>query len=76
MSNLDLQSMADLLPSNGRHGEVTIEEGESYSQRSVSRQMHRPSSSWRQRAVRRQPMCLGFFQKFADNVEIIELYER
>ncbi|XP_074572394.1 uncharacterized protein LOC141828904 [Curcuma longa] len=65
MSNIDLQSMADLLPSNGWH-----------SQRSVSRLMHQPSGSRRQWTVRRQPMCVGFFQKFADNVEMIELYER
>ncbi|KAG6506152.1 hypothetical protein ZIOFF_031469 [Zingiber officinale] len=51
--------MADLLPSNGWHGEV-----------------HQPSGSRRQWTVRRQPMCAGFFQKFADNAEMIELYER
>ncbi|KAG6527156.1 hypothetical protein ZIOFF_009250 [Zingiber officinale] len=76
MSNLDLQSMADLLPSYGWGSEVITEEGESYLQQHVSRWMHQPSSSWRQLAVRRQPMCVGFFQKFADNVEIMELYER
>ncbi|XP_074556150.1 uncharacterized protein LOC141811968 [Curcuma longa] len=76
MSNLDLQSMADLFPSNGSVGEVITEEGQSYSQQNVSRWIHQPSSSWRQLSVRRQPMCIGFFQKFADNVEIMELYER
>lgn len=71
MSNLDLQSMADLFPSNVWCGEVITEERESYSQ-----WIHQPSSSWRQLTIRRQPMCVGFFQKFANSVEIMELYER
>ncbi|WOK99746.1 hypothetical protein Cni_G08458 [Canna indica] len=76
LSDLDRQRRADSLPSNGWQGEVVVEEIESHSPQNVINWIDEPSYSCRPWKVSRRPMCHDFFRKFAENVEIMDLFER